>query len=679
MNLEDVKDPEQRLQKAIKAYESNLDKLETAGFMERLYDNYDMHSGRHYTEETKRKLNAQGIPSSVINFTKKEVNRKTGTLLENPVSAIFSSRGTDNVDETNILQDLYDYNVNRGSWEDVIAQTVRDAMILVGWAKMTWDFSTDRDFGDTGLVNVNPRFIKYDADWVGNNTKEMKRIWEEKWLTAKEISQMYNFDDEQMKNIQMSDEDADDYEGLKEATDNYSRYENKVSGKYKVIEMHYMQLEKISLVVNRNNDTKYNVTSLTEDDAKRMFQGHKKDSFATDDELISVNKTIVFAPALLKSGPIYDGDYELQLGRLPYFGMSYDIVNGEMQGFVDQVKDLNRTIDRRESSITNIISKKSNGNYFAEEGAFPNKTAENAFKQKAAMGGQVFNVSAGANQEQRVKLVESQQIPNDLIRATDRTIEQFHNISNSTLAVNGQGGGSHESGVLFSKKLKQSTSDAMLNRQYKNLNYDIVEAFYYAAPQIYKHSADRKFFLPDGRTLEINKFSVDSEGEVIVANDVLNLPRYDFKIDMSKLGATKREEQLFQLSEFKKITTNPLLQTKIEIEIAQYTELSEESRLEIEKLGRINLEFQIAQMESQTAQLRFGQAQAEQQLKQLQNPPQAPGGFQGPGPRGEQQAPPDARQIAKGPGMGELPNNAGVAGRMGASNNVGNAPSDMSG
>lgn len=213
----------------------------------------------------------------------------------------------------------------------------------------------------------------------------------------------------------------------------------------------------------------------------------------------------------------------------------------------------------------------------------------------------------------------------------------------------------------------------MLYRQFKNYHRDIVEAFYYAAPQVYR-LAQRKLYLPDGRTLEINKYGVDESGEVTVTNDVLNLPRYDYNIDMSKLGATKKEEQLFQLGELKKISTNPLLQTKIEIEIVDYTDLSESAKREAKQVGQIYLEFQMAQMQSQTAQMKLGQASAEQQMEQLQNPPAQPGGFMGPG---GQEIPQDARAIAKGPGAGELPNNAGIAGSQGASNNVASAPSDM--
>jgi hypothetical protein len=435
-----------------------------------------------------------------------------------------------------------------------------------------------------------------------------------------------------------------------------------------------MERQKIEKLVDRKSKKDLRIADIGEDEALRMVTTDGE-RYYLDEDLIDVSKVYIFAPDLMNK-VLYDGDYQLQVGRLPYTMMAYDLTNGEVQGVVDQVSDLNQIINKRESGVTNVITKTSNNNYAVEEGAFNEPSDLKNFQNNASKGGQVFKVTDGTNSEGKIKLIDRSQAPTDLMRATDRAYEQLNDLVNMTPTQQGQSSGSHQSGVLYKAMLKQSmSSDSMMNLLFKSMYRDIAEMFYYAFPQVYR-DAQRKFYLPDGRSITLNEYGVDGAGEVTVENNVLELPRYDFTIDMSKLGATKRQEQVANITETIKITTNPIRKAILEGELDSYADFSPDVKAKLQKGTEVWIEFLMKQHSSQTAQLELAEVTAEKQTEQIENPPQQPNPMAF-NPQGEQQPPQDPTQIAKGPGMGEMPGASGFAGTQTGANNVGSAPSDM--
>ena len=681
MIFDGLSDKDARFTRANQYYEQNNNKLESSNYIKRLYENYDMASGiegRQYGRKTMDELISQGLPATTINLIKKEVNSKVASLEENKMSTTYVSRSEDAVNGVNVVQDLFDYNKDRGDWNKEISTVLRDGNIMLGAAQMFWDFSHDREYGDIGLKSVNPKLFKLDADWITDDFKDCKMATAEGWLTPKEIKLAYGTDTPEINDAIKTDQpvsgtNTSDGEGLTEALRSYDRNKNYSSGKYRIVELHYMESQSIESLVNRKTGDKKKVSEMTPETAYAMAQ-HDPGTYVIDEEIIQVNKVFIFAPALMNK-VLYDGDYQLQLGRLPFFIFAFDITQGEPQGLVDQLKDPQRMFNKREASITNILSKASNGNYQIEETAFSNPADKTKMLQNIARGGQIFTVADGANSEGKIKLMERQQVPSDLPRSADRSAEQLMDLAGSNDATQGKSGGSHESGALYSKKLKQiQGSDSNMIKNFKAFHRDIAESFYYAVPQVYAY-AQRKLFLPDGRSLELNKVSVGPNGTEI-QNDILSMPRYTFTISLDKLGTNKREEQQAQILQSLKVVTNPLMKTLYEGRLPDYEDFPADEKKKMVEASGLFYEFQKLQLESQINQFKLSNAQAAQQLAQLEGQGQ-PEAFMGPGGGQPQQPPQDARAISKGPGMGDLPNEAGIAGRQGAANNASNSPSDM--
>ena len=110
--------------------------------------------------------------------------------------------------------------------------------------------------------------------------------------------------------------------------------------------------------------------------------------------------------------------------------------------------------------------------------------------------------------------------------------------------------------------------------------------------------------------------------------------------------------------------TNPILRSQYEKEMLKYTDLPEAKVKELEALADEFTQFQFKQIQLQNATIDAQMQQMQQPQQQLQ--------------MGGQEQMMGARELARQPGLGQLPGNAGIAGGETSANNTPNsAPSDF--
>lgn len=659
------------------------DKLVSSGYFRRLADNRNMFSGLdggQYIGDSYNKLLAMGVPPVQINYVMKEVRQKIGQLKENPFSISFSCRSSDYSSQMNLVQNLYDYNYSRGNWEKELFEISKDGMILAGYGKFFLDFKDDKEVGDFGFKRISPRLCYPDPDWISNDFKDCRKFIEEKWLDPYEISNMYKVKNQELELAKQLYDGRGNFmnqSGLYEELDKgISQDVDYQSGKFRVYELHYMETVKKREVIEKETNRTLPIEAFTEEELANIEQEGEK--YYINEETFEANKVFTFCP-FFDDLILLDDFYPLQCGSLPYTFFSYTVLDGRVQGLVDVLSSIQMNINKRESAITHTLSTQSNNNYTFESDAFPNNSEKRRFLQNLSRGGQGFEVTSGANNENKIKLMQKGTMPNDLMNAVDRTVGQMKDISNSTNAVQGKGEG-RESAILFRNKVEQAlTPDAETIIIWEAMHKSIAQAFYSNLGTIYG-GAYRKLTMPDGDHLEVNKYSENEDGQVYVANDISKIPRYTFTINKSKLGTAKRQEDIAMNMELKKGSSNPVMQSWYEMNVIDNLDVDDTYKKQSKEFIMTFIKFQLAQMESQTAQLTLAKLQAEQQINQLLNPaPQQPNPqdiFGGAGANG-QEVPPDARDIAKGQGQGELPSGAGITGKQTATNNFGNAPSDM--
>lgn len=676
---------QERFDRALRVYKSMRDKLTQIGYFKRLYENRRMYEGidgGQYFDNAYNTLVSKGIAPLTINLVKGEVRTKAGTLTDNPVKVSFETRQDKYSNISNVVQDLWDYNYNRGSFKDQIEQATIDGLIMIGFTKAFLDFTHDKKMGDFGIKRVSPRMVGIDPNWITNDFKDCKAIYEESWLDPYEIEHYYGKSSKKLREAQLfydklgTDTNDDGIVAeMKKETSGDIDYQN---GKFRVVEINYMEFVKKVDVVDKEIDKRIPISEYTEEELDVVRANTSR--FAIESEYIESNKTFIFSP-YFEDLILYDDYHPFQLGCLPYQMFTYSLLDGTPIGLVDLLSDPQRNINKRESAITHSINTVSNNNYFAEQGAFPDPKARQNFQLKLSTGGNVFDVASGANSEGKIKLVEKAPIPTDMMKSSDRSVEHIKAIANSTNAVKGQGEG-RESALLFKNKVSQAmTVDSETFQLWDTFHKNMAESFWASYGKIYEGSY-KKLNMPDGREVVINDISIDQTGDVVVINNISDFPRYAFTIGRSKVGASRKQENLTLYHELKQGSTNPLMQVAYEKKMLEYMDLTDSERKELIEYADVFMKFQVAQMQSNTVQLKANEMQAQAMIQQLNaqmqqagqpNPQNTFGSTLG-GQGGDQQ---DARAIAKGAGMGELPSGAGIAGRQTASNNFSNAPSDM--
>lgn len=664
---------EQNVMNWTQKFESVVDNDRINGDHDRIFTNFAMYSGVNkgqWDKEALERLRQEGRPAHTFNLILPKVTDKVGQLDDNPTQTNFVSREPENQDDVNVMQKLYDYDFATGGWQSKLTQMKRDGCIHTGILQPYINYERD-PLGNVDFRVRNATQTWFDSNWQTENIKDCRYAFTSQWLTAAQIKEQYKAKSEAVDNairMHQFQTDDNDFDGSKPTFDRSSQWYNSTGGKYKVVEALWMERCKVRKVfdeqgkeVSKFNKIMYQEMPLEalEGIIKNQGYGYKIDQTEMD-----VCKLFTFAPGLSNSLVLADGYYPLQLGMLPFVVWSYENLFGQRQGLVDLLKDNQEVLNKRQSMITLSLGTAGLNNYFVEADAFQSPAEVQKFKNNQAKGGQTFIVEPGSNNQGKIALQQRPGIPTDLFNAAQEPERLLDKIAGINPATQGQSS-ANESGVLFSQKVSQSRNAissqlASLSNQMRIMG----EMYFYAAKQVYGGAPRKIKDNYNNKEIEINIPYMDSDGSVKIRNDIGNLPRHEVIVKDSPAGRSKQQEDLTKYFEIKRVSGNPLMQTKLEEFMLPSLGLPQDQIRQMEEASALFYEFQKKQMESQMAQMDMA-------LQQAQQAQQAQG----------QGQPMDGRAIAKSPGAGPLPNDAGIAGSQGTTNNASqnNAPSDISG
>jgi len=645
--------------------------------MERNFQYYSGVDGSQWPKEAKEALKEQQRPLHTFNFCQGIVKTTLGQLEQQPFETHFDPIDADKVDETGTLQELFDYNYERGDWEFAKLQMKRDGLIIQGVAQMFVDYKHD-PLGDVGLKAKNPFYTVFDPYWQTNDMADCRGIYSMTWMTAAQIKRDYRKKNAQIINAIERDKWADnETQVIEKAYDRTPEYFDTINTLYKVIEFIYTERQSVKRVFNTSSgkfESDFDapdVQSLSDDNFNAMMR-IQGSSLILKKEERTICKIITICPALGMDLILEEGMYPLQLGRLPFVTWSAENVYGERQGVIDLIADAQSVLNKRESVATYILGMQGNPNYWIEEGAFTEQAEKKKFKSTQSNGGQVFDLAEGGIG--KIQLMDRGAPPNEMWAASDRAERHIRELSGVVSASQGRGEGANESGILFDAKREQALVQLeMMSRTLKRVDQELGDMFFYAAKQIYSGPTRQFKNKKTGTLTTINKFGVGAFGEVSVEKNIAELSRHNVLISEAPMGTTKKREFLSKYIELIGTISNPMLRAMIEPQVLRYADLPEDITSQMQQATDKFLELQNVQADLQIAT-------ANQQIQQLGAPPpqQAEGGgFLG-SLESALSGGADAVDVSKMKGLGNLPNNAGIAGGESAVNNSkSQAPSDL--
>ena len=647
---------------------------------ENAFNDYIGINGRQWDSHALKTLTEQKRPANTFNLIKSSVDKVYGQLVMNPNTINFTPINQNQISDVNIVQSLYEYDFERGNWQKEKNKFTKDLIIHTGILEMYKDYRHNNVLGNISIRALN-RFtdIEFDPFWNTDDMNDCQIIFKPTWKTARQLKDQYKTKsleiDEAIKSFERRDGYSQYVETKEELAQRTTEYYDMEKDRYRVIEVVYMQK------VMKTKRYSQGMQRFLKDNENPDTMRGSNDTIIDYQECENICKVITMVPGVQHGLILQEGKHPIQIGRLPFFVASADITMGVRQGSVAIVSDAQKVLNKRQSMITGNQITSTNGGLIVKENFFKDKAEYDNFVLNRNVPGKVFKADDNTKLSDGIMSVPVGQEPRDLfesVKWAEQFIEKSLNITDS---ISGRSGGANESGTLFeSKKSQSQIAHVNISETIAQIDKELAEAYFYACKAVYAGPKRTLTNAKSGKQIEINKRVIvesqevgeSEEGGPIVnylsnfetINEIATLPRHDVVIKRSELGLDQKQRSLSIFSEMMQRSNNPIFKSIYEMAMVPLLEIPEQLVPTMMQAGQMFVELQIAQTKNNIKLLNDAMVQSDVNTQMLQ----AQAGQQlGQQQQQQGQPAPDARQVANGAGMGNLPE--GIAKDSSGANN----------
>ncbi len=496
---------------------------------------------RQWPTEAIEQLQHEGRHIGTYNLSHRKVAGIAGSISRNPFDAKYIGDSPDFDYLTEILQQMYLSDKELMDWDAEYLQCLIYGLIYRGILEIKVETEAPASpLGNIALRNRLPGTVILDPDWKSTSSKHLENAYITTYLTAKQIKEIYHKKtDEINSEISMTElfgKTFETNEGILWNQDNPLTR----GSTYLVIEKRYIERESVTRSYDPITKTIF-WEWMTEDEkidlAQRLeIPGENIKDFKVQTK---ISKTRTICPALSTNLVLEDEKDTFQIGRLPLFPWSATWINGKSLGIIDFLKDAQREINYRQSTITLAAQGAINTGVAIDPAAFGNDEGLiSQFKQNYGNPRQVAQLKSGASRQfpDAVKPLARIQVAPDLYTIASQMIDLMDILVPQPAAGEARTERSGESGIHFSQKLEvMKTMQTPIMAGVRQLWNDIAESYLYLASQLYSHGM-RRFASADGKVeFDINVPSIDpATGQETIQNDFSKVAGIRHRIQISE-------------------------------------------------------------------------------------------------------------------------------------------------
>lgn len=500
---------------------------------------YDATEFGQYDEAALAVLIQEGRPPTSFNILKRYVDTITGSILADGYDIHYETELGDENNAAILFNELYLEDRDLGNFLGEYLELVRAGFIYRGWMEMYVDRTRDPR-GRVGLRYTSADRITCDPDWTTHRVKDNKAIYVNNWMSPKQIEERFKKKSpeiraaiERFEQSRGGDGETKELDKLFDLSPEFFDEQNGL----------YLVSSKIYLVKERRNklfdlQTQQFLPDIPPEDMESfMFaaemSGSKIEVIPAD---ITVCKVKTFAPALALDLVLEEGNHPIQTGGYPLFCFSADCINGRPNTPTDQLYDVQLTINKRESTKTHVFMTTSYNTLLVEEDA----TSDPEDAKKIATGkgrpGAGYLVTPGTNSAGRIKYMEKNQPPSELMADQQYLVSLADKLTPSVPALQGLGE-EGDSGVLFQAKVAQAQIGIQIPSKFlKAFWNEIGDAYFFAAQQTYTYP-----MVFQSKRLE-TRFVLNMEGGIWMEQ----IPRMRVTVTQSPTSETYRRQLIQQ-------------------------------------------------------------------------------------------------------------------------------------
>lgn len=514
-------------------------------WQEEAQEDYDFVAGKQWSEADKQALAESGRPAITVNHIKPLINILSGYQRLNRYDIDFLPRTEDDMDVCQVRKALTKYIMDRCDYDTQESLAFLDAAIGgIGWLDVGYKFDEELNDGEAFVKREDPFGIYPDPEAHKIDFSDAKFICRAKWVDKEDLKAAFP-------------EVAGDIEAQYKVYDTAERFDSKRENSL----WYKRDLDKVRLVEcwykTREKKTQYYLADgsvVQQEDVKvEMFLS----GAIVGQKTVNCTKVKVcsfFDEVLLEDidSPYKHGDFPL----VPIMCYHYGV--GDLPaGFVRDLKDPQREINKRRVQILHILNTSGNGGGFIEEDAMtPQQKAD--FKRHGATPGYFAEVRPMALGKVRERAIGSP--PTGVIQAESQATQDLKMISGINEALMGTDIAASASGRAIELKQKQAITH--IAPMFDNLRKAKKQVAYLlwgrrghkgVIPQYYTEQKVFRIEGPNG--VDFVTVNQQTQGQDRLGNAItttlndLSQGEFDIVVSDTSASTTQRQAQLWTLVE----------------------------------------------------------------------------------------------------------------------------------
>jgi hypothetical protein len=544
-------------------------------------------------------------------------------------------------------KDLYNF-------DDVLLKVFRDGLVHCGDCELIEDyrFHTPR----ISLVRIMYGFLVWEPYWLTDDDRDAEVCYRVAYMNAAKLIKKYQHaTDEILREAKAYKKDMSNYQP--NPADRQKQLDGRVGDEFQVIEKHFLEHIKTTRLLGRQEGGMTWIPFPIGKDRAYLeaFAEINRIDWTTViedtyDDRIHYVTTVV--RELSNAEIQVEKKSKIQVNGLPYYHFTTMRYGGKNMGYPETMEGVEDTINKRESLVTELISKANGGSSLVNEELFPDpKKRQEWTKKKNKPGHAEFVPLDGV--KKTMENIANNQYPNAVIDQINRMYDKvLPLVSRVSDAMNSAAGS--DSGILFERKFQTNMiANTLINRGMRQFINNIAEGYFYQW-QITYANHEHEVVFRDGKTSVILNQRVGD----MVYNDVKSVPRCRVVI------AENTKSQTYQMR-WRSVWSEMLTAIRPDVAPAHYMlalknffetiQVNDEDKAQVKALNelvmmiaRLNLVSQAAKFQTDTQSSTLQGMQVDMQIQQMMS--QLNQQFQQPQPQGHME--PQASQQIQYPQQG---------------------------
>lgn len=613
--------------------------------IDRAYRNWGVYSGvesKQWDPDDVKKLSDQDRQAAQFNISTPKVDTLTGSLIAEKWDVDFKPAEGNRTSLTEAPLETYYSDKELCNYQKHIADVIKDGLVISGDLEMTFS----RKFSPMGNIcfrRCQPGFLVRDPHWRSDDDSECEKAWQIFHLSALTIHRLWPHIKSPLieSALQHERKYGDEYMNTSDNFNDQLSYETK-GNLYRVIKYHWMETLSTTRIMGQkmNSNRWYNFPITKNKDILKEFMFRNKinpESMIPHNYEDKIHYVAIICPQITNTQLLAKGVSKIQCKRLPFFHFTVDRSFGKDKGIIDDVIDLQRTINKRESKITDMISTATGGGKIVNWDLFKKPEERTKFLDH---GNDPNYIGWGDGDEmtkdRAMIYLNSNQFPSTLVDQLQRMYDVVNVISKVPAAMAAMTEGANESGILYERKLQiAQLGTLILDRRVEHFYKTVMEAYLEQWPLAYK-GLSREFSTRDGKhKIVLNKkvFN-EAEGRYYIQNRPEEIPRCSVIITKAVNSPTNAMRKQAFLSELYNLATKANQVDDAEFlweKILDTADWSDEDKAEFEELKLMKkikrykrMEADISNLDASSKQAMLISMQSVLQMQQLTAPPPQP-------------------------------------------------------